>query len=279
MRRHHQSGPEDSRRGWSLRALVAITAVAATATVTWVVNRALDSGADAIDERALVTAHVEVDPAKVFAGQPQWQTYDFVSSGTPTDLGPPPSAACREWRQWAVRRGGVDADETHVYAYLQGTPGTAVVIDEIEIDIVRRRVPSHGTSAHCSAGGAVGNPRLIDINLDTTRPEVLYAEAGDDYPARRRLNFTLADSESETFRLRAHTTRCDCDWRARVQMVVNGTRMELTLDDAGKPFRTSASRNTKHLAWDGRRWTAMSRADYEGTLPMDWGSFVRQQGE
>jgi hypothetical protein len=255
---------------------LAVGLTVATAAIGWAVVKALDGGARVIDPKPPVTVYVETDPAKVFAGHPEWQTYDFVSPASESDFGRPP-ARCREWRTRARRADGVDADETHAHAYLQGTPGAAVVIDGIEVEILRRRPPIRGTSAHCPAGGAVGNPRLIDVDLDADPPEVLYAEAGDDYPARRRLNFTLTDAESDTFRLRAHTTRCDCTWRARVQMVVNDQRMQLTLDEDGEPFRTSASAAARHVAWNGRRWAPMARADWMQTLPVDWAKFVREQ--
>jgi hypothetical protein len=227
---------------------------------------------------APVRALVETDPARIYAGLPEWQTYDLVAPVASAGLGAPPSARCRDWRTWAQRRGAVDADETLANAYLQARSGAAVIIDGIEIDVVRRRLPVEGTSAHCPAGGAVGNPRLIDVDLDADPPEVLYAEAGDDYPARRGLNFTLTDSETETFQFRAHTRKCDCEWRARVQMVVDGKRTEVPLDEDGRPFRTSSSRRADHVEWTGSDWASISREDWRATLPMRWGDFVRRQG-
>ena len=100
---------------------------------------------------------------------------------------------------------------------------------------------------------------MIDIDLDEDPPTVLYAEARDDAPARRRLHFTLTGTETETFRLRAHTARCDCEWRARVQMVVNPQRTELLVDEDGEPFRTSASHQAKHVTWNGQRWTSIAK--------------------
>ena len=94
-------------------------AVVGTTALTWGVNRALDSSADAIEDTPEAVAHVEADPARVFAGQPEWQTYDLVAAISRQTLSAPPSLRCREWRSWARQFGGVDADETHAYVYLQ----------------------------------------------------------------------------------------------------------------------------------------------------------------
>jgi hypothetical protein len=261
----HEPPPPTLTQRWR-RAFVAACAAAAIAGIGWAVVKALDSGLSAVDSKPPVTALVETDPAKVFAGHPEWQSYDFVSSRTTRELGQPPPR-CRDWRTWAQHADGVDADETNVHAYLQGTPGAAVIVDDIDVTLVRRSTPKPRTSAHCPApGGAVGNPRLIDIDLDADPPEVLYAEAGDDFSARRRLNFKLMDAQGETFRLHAHTRRCDCEWRARVHLVVNGQRLELTLDEDGRPFRTSASAPARHVAWNGRRWARIARAEWEHSL-------------
>lgn len=264
------------RRGWRRLAGAALAAIA-VAALGWGVTRLLDSGADAIDQAPLVTAFVETDLGRIFAGAPEWQTYDFVAPLRASALRTPPGR-CREWRAWALDQGGVDADQTDAYAYLQGTPGTAVIIDDIEIEVVRRERPMRGTSGHCPAGGAAGSPRLIDVDLDEDPPVVRYAEPGDDAPTRRRLSFTLDGTETESFILRGHTTTCYCAWRARMKMVVDGRRTDVVLEDDGEPFRTSASRNASHMAWDGRRWRGMTRAEYELSLPMDWGDFVREQG-
>ena len=121
----------------------------------------------------------------------------------------------------------------------------------------------------------MGSPRLIDIDLDASPPEVRYANRGDDYPARRRLLLTLNGTETETLQITAHTRRCDCEWRVRLHMVVNGDRDSAVIDDGGKPFRTSASRRSSHVQWVGGRWARMSRETWMSTLPVEWSKLDR----
>lgn len=222
---------------------------------------------------------VETDPTVVFAGQPEWQSYSFVTPIPPSRLSEQPPEACRAWRSWARRYDAVDADQTNAYATLQGRPDTAVQIDGVEVEMLRRAPAMRGTSGHCLApGGAVGNPRLIDVDLDADPPDVLYAELGDDFPQRRRLVFTLTGPETETLQLRAHTRRCDCTWRVRIHMVVDGRRQDVVVDDRGHPFRTSASGAAVHRQWSGVRWAPLSRAAWRRTLPVDWRAVAKQIG-
>jgi hypothetical protein len=259
-------------RHWWRRASAWLGLLIVGACVTWGVTQLLDEGRKSLDP--LVRISVQTDPAEVFAPtDPGWETYAFVSHRDATGLGKPPSQLCREWRSWALARGGVDADETTVYAVLQGEPGTAVAITGAEVEVTRRDPALAGTSAHCSGGGAAASPRLIDIDLDDPSPEVLYANPGDDYPARRRLLLTLNGTETETLRIVAHTRRCDCQWRVRLHMVVNGARRAAALDDGGQPFRTSASARSAHVQWAGGRWAPMSPKEWRASLPTDWSHF------
>jgi hypothetical protein len=240
--------------------------------VGWGVTQLLDKGADTLAEAPTIRVSLESDPARVYArDDPEWQTYGFVRTGSVADLGSPPTSRCREWRRWAIPAGGVDADQTRLYAFLQGRPDTAVVITGVDVEIVARRPPIVGTHAYCPApGGATASPRLVDIDLDFKPPRIRFAEIGDDYPQRRRLLLTLTGPETETLELSAHTRRCDCSWRARVYLVVDGEPSEVLLDDGGRPFRTSASGRARHVTWDGRGWVPLSRSDWKRSLPMRW---------
>jgi hypothetical protein len=267
MDRDPEKRPAWRRLPVQLGAIVLTAAV--TATVTWAVTRGLDEGSESLNDDPPIRISVEDDPARVYApNDPGWQTYGFISERTRDQLGRPPSPLCREWRTWALGRGGVDADKTRLYVFLQGKPNTAVVITGLEVDFTRRSRPVSGTHAWCPTGGAAPSPNVADVDLDTKPPTIRYARAGDDFPGRRRLHLTLNGTETETVELTAHTRRCDCEWRARVFMVVDGEKHEQVIDDGGRPFRTSASGRSSHVQWDGKRWATMSRAEWKQTLPL-----------
>ena len=261
------SGHEHDRPWWkTLPARLAATV--AVAAIGWLVVEMLDEGRASLEPPLRIA--VESDPARVYAPtDPGWEAYGFVARRGPSQLGRPPSQLCREWRRWALAGGGVDADQTRLYAFLQGKPNTAVVVTDVDVEVTRRRPALAGTHAQCTpAGGASPSPRLIDVDLDTSPAAVRYANPGDEYPARRRLLLTLDGTETETLQITAHTRRCDCEWQMRVEMRVNGRRADAVIDDGGEPFRTSTSRRSAHVTWDGRHWTTMSRDEWKATLPL-----------
>lgn len=257
----------------SFRALAWVSLTVAAAALGWAVVHALDAGSRSIAEKdSPLSISLETNPARQFRGLPAWQNYSFViPDATPNVLPPPPSSRCRDWWSWARHHGGRDGDISEIYATLQGTPGTALVITGVSAGVVRRRPAPHGVEGVCQAiGGAVGSPRLVDVNLDHRPPVVLLAKEGDDYPSRGQLSLTLNGSETEQLVIRAHTTTCDCRWRLRLALVVNGEKGSAVIDDGGRPFRTIASSAATPVRWERRRWRRMSAADWRQTRPIDW---------
>lgn len=252
------------------RVVAAALAVVATAAVGWFVTRALDAGSDALDEKPLLHVSIEKDPARAYAGSPPWQTASLILPNGPPHEKPPKGMYCRKWYAWGWKHGAVDADTTEVFLTLQGREATAILINRVEVEVVRRAAPVRGTHARCEAGGAVSNPRLMDVDLDTTPATVLFAQAGDDFPGRQRLHLKLNGTATEELRIRAHTRRCACDWRVRIGLVVNGEQGEVLIDDDGEPFRTTASRAARHVRWNGKRWTRIPRREWRRTLPISW---------
>jgi hypothetical protein len=264
------AGPIRERRSrWRAR-LLAFGAVVGVAIVGWIVNKALDTGADEVSSKPPVAVSVVTDWKRIYAGAPNWQVYRFVSNRPITSIGRPPSDQCAEWRAWALAAGGADADESRASVLIQGRPQTAVVIDAVDVEVVRRRPAPQGTYAVCPAGGPQGSPRRLLINLDSDPPTVRYGERGDDIAARKRLLFTLAGPQTEILDLVANTARCDCEWKAEIHMVVDGHEHVEEVDDGGRPFHTVASRRAAPFVWEQSRWrrlTSVDAARFRGSAP------------
>lgn len=248
-------------------ALPVLGAAVIGAVVSQAVNRGSKSvlGGDKPYSLRLVT-----DPAVEFRGDPEWQNYRFVMPDRRRLAGRPPRM-CRQWYTWAHRRGAQDADLTEAYLTIQGRPDTAILIEEVRAEIVKRDPVPAGAQGVCMApGGAESSPRLVDVNLDMRPPAVLLADVGDDFPQRGQLHLTLNGTETEELVIRAHTRTCDCRWRLYLQMVVNGKERDEVIDRDGEPFRTTASTASTHFAWTGQGWAHMSRQAWLDSRPMVW---------
>jgi hypothetical protein len=193
------------------------------------------------------------DPAVFEAGFPNWEAYGYVFPLNIDEVGIPPTSICREWREWARPKGGVDARWTKVQVVVEARTEGQVLIDRVEIELLRKREPISGTYAFCPVGGASASPREIFVRLDDDPPSIRFVERGDE-PVTEFL-FTLGHGEVETFRVYAVAERRYCEWIARLSYVANGRRDFIEISDEGDPFRTTGVTNAQAYAWMGDEWT------------------------
>jgi hypothetical protein len=267
---------DERKLGWWRRASSWLILLVLGSAIAWTVQRGLTSSTSHHSTTPPVRFYLQTDPAKEFRGAPNWQGYSLVLPQSRTAPRSKPPALCRAWYAWGKRRGGVDADLTEAYLTLQGRPNTAILIQDARVEILSRTQPRSGVEAVCvPPGGAVASPRLVDINLDARPPLTLLAEAGDDRPGRQHLQLALRGTETEQLIIRAHTRRCDCQWRLHLDVVADGKPLDVMVDDHGKPFRTVAAGSSKHLTWVSNRWQPMSDAAWSQTRPMVWQQSAR----
>lgn len=195
----------------------------------------------------------QADPGVFEADFPNWEAYGYVFPTGIDEIGVPPTAICREWREWARPKGGVDARWTKVQIVVEGRCEGQVLIDRLEIELMGKREPISGTYAFCPVGGASASPREIMLRLDDDPPSVSFVERGDE-PVTEFL-FTLGQGEVETFRIYAVTERHYCEWIARLSYVANGKRDFIEISDEGDPFRTTDITNARAYAWLGNEWS------------------------
>jgi hypothetical protein len=65
---------------------------------------------------------------------------------------------------------------------------------------------------------------------------------------------TVAKDEPVLFNVVGYTEACDCQWTAEIPYTFEGKNRKLTIDDGGKPFRTSANTKAIRHYWDGNQW-------------------------
>ena len=198
----------------------------------------------------------ELDPGVFERGFPNWEAYGYVFRQDIAAVGPPPSGVCRDWRNWARVRAGVDADATKLQVTVEGRSDSEVRIDRLEIEMLRRAEPLRGSHARCDVGGASASPRQVYVDLDDDPPRVEFVERGDSpgENPRRYFLFSPSRGEVETFLIYATAARGSYDWIGRLWYVAEGQRQFVEITDGGDPFRTTASNRARTYTWLNGAW-------------------------
>jgi hypothetical protein len=230
----------------------AVGLVALGAVLGWAASYFLPGVWTRVSRRPPLRLHVESDPDISMAGHPNWDGYSFRVPRELDEIGEPPSLVCREWWKWARSMDGLDAGLTPVRLMIIGLSDTDVVIDALQVRVHRRYDDPPGTTIVCAPGGADLVPRHIDVDLDSDPPLTDYRDSDGNSPGR--FLFSLRKGETEVFYIWARVTQGACDWVADLQLLVNGKRHAIRIDDAGRPFRTTSSKGAESFYWQSGQW-------------------------
>ncbi|GLZ32274.1 hypothetical protein Lesp02_44620 [Lentzea sp. NBRC 105346] len=162
----------------------------------------------------------------------------------------------RGWRDWSAGADGAAAANNisgaHVQFTIQGRSATQVVLTDMKVRVVERNPPITGTfvSRECGDQWAW---RWMNVDLDAEPPKSVPTNALEpgatiagvaDFESKPiRFPYRVAESEAETFMFNALTLKCDCRWVVDVYWSSAGESGVLTVDDHGKPFRTTSDAN------------------------------------
>jgi hypothetical protein len=177
-----------------------------------------------------------------------------------------PAAAPRHgWTDWAAGADGAAAAAYgaggRVQLSIQGRTETQVVLTDMKVRVVERNKPMTGTLLHMPCGDQWAF-RWMDVDLDAEPPKSVPTNALDpgakiggvaDFESKPiRFPYRVAESDAETFMFNAKTVNCDCRWVVDVHWSSAGESGVLTVDDHGKPFRTTSDMNAVKCAVAGR---------------------------
>jgi hypothetical protein len=240
----------------------AIGLVVLGAVLGWAASHFLPGVWTRLTRRPPLRLHVEPDPDISMAGYPNWDDYSFWIPRNVAQIGEPPSSLCREWWKWARSMDGVDVGLTPVRLMLIGLSDTDVVVDALQVQVLRRYDNPPGTIVVCATGGADIIPRHIAVDLDSYPPMTDYRDS--DESSLGRFLFSLSKGETEIFYIWARVTQGTCDWIADLQLLVNGKRQAMRIDDAGRPFRTTAPIGAERFYWESGQWQPWPPAGLRG---------------
>ncbi|WP_143570911.1 hypothetical protein [Tessaracoccus sp. ZS01] len=201
-----------------------------------------------------LAVHVETDPAVIWAGTPDWVSFQFCfPTGLPDE---PPPAGPRDWRRWAFSHGGYDLWESVVRLTLVGTAPVAVVVEMPVVTVTSEPLQSCLKVVR-PVGGADIAPRAYTVDLDSFGHQnpVVELEDGGGSVRHDPLSFSLERNGVEQILLRVQSSSpCLYSWHARLPVLVDGKRQYVEVDDQGSPFFFVGGDLADGNIWDGQKW-------------------------
>ncbi|MDH6517696.1 transcriptional regulator with XRE-family HTH domain [Streptomyces sp. SAI-135] len=157
----------------------------------------------------------------------------FLVDSEPEQVGPP--ATEQDARRWAGAYGAVSSGEQRIALTVQGTGDGTVVLNALHVRFLTKGAPLawNDYSMGVGCGGGVGT-KSFDIDLDNGSPTVTVKNGQRDFP------YKVSESDPEVFYITAHSAAHDVRWDLSLDWSSGGRSGTVHIDDAGRPFRTSA---------------------------------------
>jgi hypothetical protein len=160
--------------------------------------------------------------------------------------------------EWTRALRGVDANRTSVEVTVIGRSPVPVILHELKIEVLEKKPPLEGSHITYGPIGDGAFVRWLSIDLDGSSPAVtesidqrFLVEEGEEKPIH--FPYRVSNTEPEIFFIMATTTRYDCRWTAELIWTAGGRRGSTAINDNGKPFRTTSSKNADtYASYDGK---------------------------
>ncbi|MFA3876457.1 helix-turn-helix domain-containing protein [Streptomyces sp. MMCC 100] len=152
---------------------------------------------------------------------------------------------------WAVPLKAVSANRQEAVLTVQGTGPETVILEDLHVRVVSSG-PALDWNQYVMGNGCGGqvDTKSFDVSLDLGTPTATPIGGQRDFP------YSVSESDAEVFHVTAHTSGHDVSWYLELEWSSGGRHGILRVDDHGKPFRTSASRNDSYYAYPlgGKGW-------------------------
>ncbi|WP_062639912.1 helix-turn-helix domain-containing protein [Streptomyces maremycinicus] len=153
----------------------------------------------------------------------------------PDEVRPPPVE--QDAPAWVARHGAVSAGEQYLELTVQGTGDETVVVDRLTVRTVAKAAPlawNDYAMGYPGVGCGGGVPtRAFSVALDAARPALVPEAGHQNFP------FKVSESDPEVYYVTADASAYDVRWYLELSWSSGGRHGTLTIDDKGRPFRTS----------------------------------------
>ncbi|MGC5039528.1 helix-turn-helix domain-containing protein [Streptomyces sp. DT190] len=162
---------------------------------------------------------------------------------------------------WVAAMDAVPSGQQLLKVTVQGTGDETVVLKGLTVRMAGKRVPlawNDYAMGYPGVGCGGGVPtRFFTVALDAARPAVVPEAGHKDFP------FKVSDSDPEVYYIQADASAYDVSWYLELRWSSGSRQGTLTVDDAGRPFRTSGNngRPAYEFPLGGRTWVKEGTTD------------------
>ncbi|MFF8399360.1 helix-turn-helix domain-containing protein [Streptomyces sp. NPDC016172] len=170
----------------------------------------------------------------------------------PGRVGPPPPE--QDAPGWVAATGAVPSGEQFLKLTVQGTGKETVVVKGLTVRMAGKRAPlawNDYAMGYPGVGCGGGVPtRFFTVALDAARPGVVPEAGHAGFP------FKVSESDPEVYYIRADASAYDVSWYLELRWSSGNRTGTLTVDDHGRPFRTSGNngRPAYEFPLGGEKW-------------------------
>ncbi|MFG3078974.1 helix-turn-helix domain-containing protein [Streptomyces sp. NPDC048225] len=166
----------------------------------------------------------------------------FLVDRSPKNVPKPPPQ--QDAVGWATPLRAVSANRQTVVLTVQGTGPQTVVLEDLHVR-VKSTGPALDWNQYVMGNGCGGqvHTTAFDVSLDLGTPTATPIGGQRDFP------YSVSESDPEVFQVSAHTSGHDVSWELELEWSSGGRHGTTRIDDNGKPFRTSASRDDSYYAY------------------------------
>jgi transcriptional regulator with XRE-family HTH domain len=166
----------------------------------------------------------------------------FLVDRSPKNVPEPPPQ--QDAVGWATPLNAVSANRQTVVLTVQGTGPQTVVLEDLHVRVKSSGQPL-GWNQYVMGNGCGGqvHTTAFDVSLDLGTPTATPIGGQRDFP------YSVSESDPEVFQVAAHTSGHDVSWELELEWSSGGRHGTTRIDDNGKPFRTSASRDDSYYAY------------------------------
>ncbi|MFD7062771.1 helix-turn-helix domain-containing protein [Streptomyces sp. NPDC059906] len=166
----------------------------------------------------------------------------FLIDRSPKNVPKPPPQ--QDAVGWATPLNAVSANRQTVVLTVQGTGPETVVLEDLHVR-VKSSGPALDWNQYVMGNGCGGQVHItaFDVSLDLGTPTATPIGGQRDFP------YSVSESDPEVFQVNAHTSGHDVSWELELEWSSGGRHGTTRIDDNGKPFRTSASRDDSYYAY------------------------------